>query len=276
VWQHVIAAAEKIPTPQETAVTSTALSTYKKGLDKVNSYRGHPANLFQALQLFQETGCEPLFYGGVAYALFAASYKQNVTYERAGLATAHTWLARAQAIAPDISEINFIGVFLLLYSGRSAEAHSLIQSLTAAEPYGYYVRTALLDYYTIKQDEAKLTKTYQQTLTLAKTIDRRAYLHNRLGRYYMLLNAFPKSLAAYRELAQITPNDPWMWHNMSIIFLTRRNYLQALRCNKIALQIMDFGNARHVRQVIYGRIGGVIVLAAWLLIIAYFIIDKIA
>lgn len=275
MWQYIAAAAEKIPTPQETAVTPAALSTYKKGLDRVNNYRGHPAILFQALQLFQESDCEPLFYSGVAYALFAASYQQNITYERAGLAVAQTWLERAQAITPNVPEINFVGVFLLLHLGRLAEARPLIQSLTATEPYGYYVRIALLDYYTVKQDEASLTKTYQETLTLAKTIDRRAYLYNRLGRYYMILKAFPKSLAAYQELAQITPNDPWMWHNMSIIYLTRRNYLQALRCNKIALQIMDFGNARYIRQLIYGRIGGVIVIAVWLMIIAYFIVATI-
>lgn len=275
MWQYLASAAEKVNTPPETTITPNALSTYKKGLDRVNNYRGHPAILFQALQLFEESGCEPLFYAGVAYALFAASYVQSITYEKAGLTAAQSWLARAQTIAPDVPEINFIGLFLLLYLGQTAEAHALAQSLTAAEPLGYYVRTALLDYYTIKQDEAKLTATYQEALALAKTIDRRAYLHSRMGRYYMLLKRLPKSLAAYRELAQITPNDPWMWHNMSIIHLARHNYWKALRCNKIALQIMDFGNARHVRQLIYGRIGGLLVLAIWFLIIAYFIIDAL-
>ena len=117
-----------------------------------------------------------------------------------------------------------------------------------------------------------MTATYEQALPLAKSITRRAYLQNRVGRYYLMFRKFDKSLEVYRELAKLTPADPWMWHNMSIIYMTKKKLIAAWRCNKMALQIMDFENARFIRAKIQGTvIRGVIsfglIVVFWLILL---------
>lgn len=64
------------------------------------------------------------------------------------------------------------------------------------------------------------------------------------------LTRYDDSLALYRQLASLVPNDPWMWHNQSLMLYNLGRYAEALQCNNRALALMQFGVARDFRQKI--------------------------
>lgn len=271
-WQHLNLAAYELPLPAETEITPAALSVYKRSLDRVNMFRGHPAILVEALEILKECDSRPLVQAGIAYAIFTAAGRGEHSYDQLGLAEAKRRLEQAQAIAPAVPEINFIGVFIALFSLRNETAKVLLKPLITADSYGYYVRTALLTYLFINRSEAKLLAAHKETFPFAKTIERRAYLHYRMGSYYLELGLLNRSLAQYRELARLTPYDPWMWHNLSLIYLKKGNLWQALRCNKNALAIMDFADVHRVKEQIMRGIVKVALLLAFLTILILIVV----
>ncbi|MBA3469549.1 MAG: hypothetical protein H0T53_07880, partial [Herpetosiphonaceae bacterium] len=127
-------------------------------------------------------------------------------------------------------------------------AKRTLDSVQQLDPVSYYALTALLDYACITRQFGLVVETYRQALKLAMTSTRRAYLHHRMGRYALTLGYPDASIAAYQELAKITPDDPWMWHNMSIIYFEKKQFREALHCNTTALKIMEFGAAYTVQR----------------------------
>jgi tetratricopeptide (TPR) repeat protein len=78
----------------------------------------------------------------------------------------------------------------------------------------------------------------------------------------MLLNLgrYDDAIAAYRTLLQTEPNDPWLWHNLSIALYSLQRYEEALSCNERALSIMPFNAAFTRGQMIRQKLaagGGV-------------------
>lgn len=63
-----------------------------------------------------------------------------------------------------------------------------------------------------------------------------------------------EALAAYAELNQRYPADPWAWHNRSLILLKRGRYKEALACNQRALAIMPFVAAQKAGEYIRARL----------------------
>jgi tetratricopeptide (TPR) repeat protein len=72
---------------------------------------------------------------------------------------------------------------------------------------------------------------------------------------YMGYKMFDEAIDAYQELVKLTPKDPWAWHNMSWMYFQLENYQQAEICNKKALSIMDFGNARKIEKALKEKKG---------------------
>jgi tetratricopeptide (TPR) repeat protein len=267
-WNHIQLAAADIPLPAETDITPADLTIYKQTLDRANMFRGRPAILVEALQILKECNSLPLAYAGRAYLLFVAAGVREYVYDQEGLTEAQRWLAKAQAIAPDIPEINFIGVFLALFTHRDETAKLLLKPLIMADNYGYYVRTALMCYFFLKRSEVKLFDAYRAALPFAKTIERRAYLHFHMAGYFLQLGLLNRSLSLYQELLRLTPYDPWMWHDLSIIHMKKGNLFMALRCNKNSLALMEFDGAYQMKDQIMGRIGKLALFLAFLAFVA--------
>ncbi|MGZ6392352.1 MAG: hypothetical protein ACXWQZ_24185 [Ktedonobacterales bacterium] len=70
------------------------------------------------------------------------------------------------------------------------------------------------------------------------------------------LKRYEESLAIYGQLASLAPNDPWMWHNQSLMLYNLGRYAEALQCNDRALALMQFGVAHDFRQKILDALAG--------------------
>ncbi|HEU5369696.1 MAG TPA: tetratricopeptide repeat protein [Ktedonobacterales bacterium] len=68
-------------------------------------------------------------------------------------------------------------------------------------------------------------------------LTRKARLLDRMQRY-------DEALAIYDLINARYPQDPWTWHNKSLLLMSLRRYSEALACNERALSIMDFNAAR--------------------------------
>src|SRR5690606_17702487 len=76
----------------------------------------------------------------------------------------------------------------------------------------------------------------------------RLFALNSLAGSYLKKNRNNEALGLYREVVKIDPNDPWAWHNMSILYMKGNDYTNAGICNDRALRIMDFDAARQVQR----------------------------
>ena len=81
-------------------------------------------------------------------------------------------------------------------------------------------------------------------------LTRRARLLDRMGHY-------DEALAAYNQINQRYPADPWTWHNKSLLLMSGGRYAEALFCNQRALSIMDFDAAHQAGARIRARMAEV-------------------
>jgi tetratricopeptide (TPR) repeat protein len=240
--------AVQLTPPPEGAITDTMRENYYFAIDKANEYSGHPQVLVDAIRLFQTTTSTPLFYAGMAYVHMHAAYKQGFTYSPLGLSVARQWLQRAQHLVLDITELLIVQAFLAIRAGRDYEAQQALTRLQERNIDNIHILMAKMEYYGLKKNVPQIITTYQNILTRPITSSQLIYVQNRVARYYTLFGEPSRALNIYQDIIKVTPRDPWVWHNMSIIYLQRWSFLKAHRCNKSALQIMDFVAARRVRR----------------------------
>lgn len=67
------------------------------------------------------------------------------------------------------------------------------------------------------------------------------------------LKRYDEALDAYSRVLQLDPNDAWVWHNKSILLMNFGRLDEALEANARALSIMDFSNARSIRERILAK-----------------------
>jgi tetratricopeptide (TPR) repeat protein len=96
----------------------------------------------------------------------------------------------------------------------------------------------------------RLSREQKQTLYASEA---NAYLHQR---------QWAKAVKSHQRLAKLMPNNPWVWHNLSIAQLETKNAFTAYASNRKALGLMDFGAARYmqkrIRSVLIIQVGAVV------------------
>jgi tetratricopeptide (TPR) repeat protein len=67
------------------------------------------------------------------------------------------------------------------------------------------------------------------------------------------LKRYDEALDAYSRVLALDPNDAWVWHNKSILLMNLGRLDVALEANTHALSIMNFSNARTIRERILAK-----------------------
>ncbi|MDH5506653.1 MAG: hypothetical protein OEZ02_05490 [Anaerolineae bacterium] len=247
-------AIQNLEVPTSIEITNEAINQFKRGMDKTNEYRGHPHELLDGLDEFEKTGCLPLFYGGLAYIQCVGSYIEGMRFDADGLRSAEGWLAKALEIKDDLPELMVVQAMININSGNLGTASDLLDRIDQVSSNNFYAITARMDYYAMRNNKAQMASMHHKALPLAMTTSRRAYLQHRVGRYYLRFKMVDQSIECYTDLVKLTPLDPWMWHNLSIAYLLEGMLINAWKSNRMALKIMDFGNARDIKKSIQKRI----------------------
>lgn len=90
-------------------------------------------------------------------------------------------------------------------------------------------------------------KTYERLKASADTKARQLQAAHQIAGCYRACNDLDKSLMAYREILEIDPQDPWSWHNLSLIQIQKGVLLEAEKSNAKAPMLMDFPAARQTQ-----------------------------
>jgi tetratricopeptide (TPR) repeat protein len=99
-----------------------------------------------------------------------------------------------------------------------------------------------------------------RALAFARTPAEQASILSSKALLLMSLKHNDEAVATFQSACSLTPNDPWIWHNMTFPLVELGRYHEALRCSERALSIMDFGVARtqheKIMQKLAQQLGG--------------------
>lgn len=258
--------AARLETPPGYTVTDATKQQFYLAIDTANEYRGEPSVLLQALDAFQHTENAALFYAGVAYVHLQAAYLQGFSYAEVGVEQARTWLDRATQMMPKIIELLLIETFIALRAKQYDQAKELITRLQERDAQNFYVLLTQLEYYGMMMAISSALPLFDRALSAATSPSQEIHVRNRIARYYVLFGKAGQAVEMYKTLTQLTPDDPWVWHNLSILYLQRYRLRKAWQCNARALKLMSFDNARQIRRSIIRQyaivvLGGIVVAA---------------
>ena len=82
------------------------------------------------------------------------------------------------------------------------------------------------------------------------------FILNALADLYLDQGRYSQSIQLYRDVINLNPDDPWAWHDMSIVFVHMKKFKEAKVCNQRALDIMDFEAARDIQRLIEKKRSG--------------------
>jgi tetratricopeptide (TPR) repeat protein len=245
----------KMPIPETTGATVQGRQTYEIGLEKVDEYKGDPKTLIAALRIFQTCNSQPYVFGGVAYTLVMAAREQDESYAEIGLEEAMVWLEKAQELAPDIVDINMIEALVYIYSGRYDDARLILDYLQSIAQGNYYLMKAEIAYWQRREELDEAVNWYQKAIEVADTVPRKLRLRNRLADCYLEFGEDEKALEIYQEAVHFSKEDPWLWHNLSVVYFGKEDYKEAAHYNKLALELLDFPEAREMERALRSKLG---------------------
>jgi len=235
------------PKPLNAPITAEARQLFYRAVVRVGSYRGHPDVLYETAALLGEQAPAPLYHAGLALVLTASSYISGGNYDPLGLTHARAAIDIAQVYAPDAIEVRYALAAVLLRYKQLDEAAPHIEFLLAQEPDNSHFLTLNMLLLAERKQFAAAVEWFDRIDKMPLVEAQRINLANSLAFYCMAANRDGEAIRLYRQVLAMTPQDPWAWHNLSIIHLRRKNYWQCYRCNRRALGIMQFGAAHYVR-----------------------------
>lgn len=233
------------PDAQVRAVFESTLSEVNTVSGDWSKLRG-PVRVFAGLPL-------PLCYVGAAEVMLRLSFLHDNAFAPVGLQQGLRFAARAQFHTP-LQPDALIAQLKLLVACRApywqelaTKTLGMIQGVAPDHP---RLPHAELFYHRMRgeYDQALVfadlaVQHAASTAEQASTLSIKAFLLMNLDRYEEALATFQNALA-------LNPNDPWIWHNTSVVLTELSRYDEALRCNERSLALMDFGSARAQREKI--------------------------
>ncbi|MCB0033724.1 MAG: tetratricopeptide repeat protein [Anaerolineales bacterium] len=229
---------ERMEWPSNQQINEVGIRAFDIALDEVDSYRNDPKPLQKALLSLQTGGCEPLCYAGIAYTLVAASEEKEGTYAQEGLDEAMKWLEKAQAITPDVIDINFIEALVYVYSDRFEDARLVLdylQEQSTTDNYRLLVTESILSY-RIKDLEG-LTYWTDLAGQAAANVPQRLRLIGRVADAFLEAEDYDNALEQYKKAIHFDKDNPALWHKVSLIHWRLENYEEAQRYNQQVLKL---------------------------------------
>jgi tetratricopeptide (TPR) repeat protein len=240
----------KIEWPAEERPTDQGWEAYKVGLERVDSFRDDPQVLAAALRTFQAGGSRPYAFAGVAYTLITAAREANGRFDENGLAEAMVWLEKAQATAPDITNINFIEALIYLYNGRFDDARLILDYLHQQEPNNFYVCRVEADYWHALGEATQALQWLERSIAEALTVPERMRLRRKMADWQFADKQYEAALPIYKEVSRVDTEDHLIWHKISICHWHLENYTEAGDANRRALALKDFAAGRKMEEAL--------------------------
>jgi len=241
---------EKINWPVSEVATEQGRQSYLVGLEKVDTYSGDPNQLTAALKTFVTGGSQPYAFAGVAYALIAAAQEKDGSYYLGGLEAAMDWLEKAQALEPDVLEINMLEPLIYVHNGRLEDARLVLDYLHEIQPSDYFLYRIEVAYWQAAGDLDQTVHWYEQAADAAVTVPQRLAMRGQLADFYFAQKMWPEAKDAYQQAIHFDNSNPLLWHKLSIVHWQLEDVEEADKCNQQTLRLKDFPAARQLEEKI--------------------------
>jgi tetratricopeptide (TPR) repeat protein len=161
------------------------------------------------------------------------------------------WLEKAQELAPDIVDINFIEALVYVYGGRYQDARIVLDYLREAAFENYYLYRAEMAFWRRQGKLEEALEWSEKAMQAADTVPQRLRVKSRMGEMYLESGDEDKALETYREAIHFDPKNAELHHKASLIYWQRENYEEANRFNRKALSLQpDFPEAQQLRALL--------------------------
>lgn len=246
----------KIDYPISEEITEEAIAFFEYGNDMLMMYRGNPDLLFQAVRTYWACNSAPFGYAGAANVLVCASYSSGGNYEREGLYHASLLIDKAKYLAPDNYEIESIEAQVYNTQKDANKMRAVLNKLRRypdVKTRSDYARMEMA-YADLIGDIDKARQWYKRALDLVENDMRRVSLISHMAGILLRKKGYQEEvIELYRQVVQLDPNDPWAWHNLSLIYLNRNENDKAGECNRHALDLMPFQMAEMITKKLVDR-----------------------
>ena len=252
--QQMLPAISKMDWPEAIEATELGRISFMDCVEKAESYRGNSKTLASAIRVVQTGKSRPYACAGVAYCLLVAARENDGTYDPAGLDAAMSWLEQAQALEPDLLEVNTIEAFIYIYGQRLEDARLILDYLAPESGSDYLFATAEAAYWSGAGDVGMAVQWFETAAERAVTVPQRLRAQRRLADAYHRFGILEEALKAYREAYHFDQSNPEVPHNMSVVCFKLQDLDEALRYNELALKLdPDFVGAQKMAEVLKKR-----------------------
>jgi tetratricopeptide (TPR) repeat protein len=254
-FSYILQLAHQIEWPSNREVLPGSRAIYERGLDILNTYRGHPEVLVESLRIFHSTNVLPYALAGLAATLSHSSYISDNNYEPAGIQEALRWLKLAQSMTPDRLEINFHEAVLYIQAKQLDNARRVLDTL-GKDPQSakfFFFCIAEFSYWDCQGNLPKVQFWRDKALAAAGNSMQQYYVRHLFTAFYFNNRFYLDYIKAAQELIKVSPGDPWLWHNLSIAHFRLQQFPEAEFCNQKALGLLDFQPAQEMRDQLRRR-----------------------
>ena len=243
----------KISWPETADATEQGRQSYLVGLAKVDAYTGDPNQLTAALKTFLSGSSQPYAFAGAACTLIAASQEKDGSYSESGLDAALDWIEKAQALEPDLLEINMLEALVYVRNGRLQDARTVLDYLHGQSNEDYHLARIEVAYWQTAGDLSQTIHWFGQAAEFAQTVPQRLAMRGQLADFYFSQKMWPEARDAYQEALHFDNANPVLWHKLSIVHWQLEDVEEADKCNQQTLRLKDFPAARQMEEQIKKR-----------------------
>lgn len=248
--KQLLSGLSKMALPKTLEATAQGLQAYKIGLDTVDSFKGDPKTLVDALGTFRSGKSRPFVCAGIAYTLVAASREPDGSFYPDGLDAAMEWVEKAQETEPDILLINMIEALVYIYDGRFEDAALVLGYLREQDAANYYLHVAEMILAQRRGDIEKAGLWHEQAAKSAVNAPQRLRLQAQMGDFYLEHGVFDRALVMFKEAVHFDKKNYRLWHKIGVVFFKMEEYEEAQRYNQRVLKMNDYGPARQLEAAI--------------------------
>lgn len=242
--------------PQVAAGAAGAYDIFNRTVAYTRRITGDWSKLRGPIQTFAGLPL-PLCYVGAAEVMARLSFLRGNLYAPAGLRQGLRFTTRAQLHTPLQPDALIIQVRLLAacpapyWQKLAGQTLELARRVAPRHP---RLPVAEAFYHEMRGEYDEALRYLDQVIARPPSPEEAYAALSRKSTILLDQKRYAEAVAIADLMLAQDPNDPWTWHNRSIMLARMGNYTEALASSERALSIMDFGVARKQREYILSKL----------------------
>lgn len=221
---------------------------------KLKEYQGRPEPVIAAFELAKGLESQSLFATAMARVVQTNAYVQGRVYDDALMEEAVEWLELAQSVAPDEQAVLHAAIDVHSSNQDYEQSKRALDRAQTLYPNEFDFKLCNLHLINRTGTLRQVRKAVGQIDENGLTPKQRRHFWGTAADSFLAHSDWKQSGKLYKKVAGIEPDNPWVWHNLSIARFNDKKTLPAFLANRKALQLMDFGVAQQFKKEIQTKL----------------------